>query len=164
MLNKKETFLEKLYECERHKEKIDDAKSYLVGIMPLDLEKYRHIDKIESSFIDQLVYRFSKLQDTMGEALFKSILLLSRESIKKMTFLDILNRLEELDILRKDEWIALREIRNEVTHEYSFNQQEVVDGINLIYQKSETLLHIYQDVKQFAEKRLEIDIGSLPKK
>lgn len=130
------TLKEKLFECDRHVEKLQSAKEYLKDIMPLDVEKYMKLDKIPSSFIDQLNFRFSKLQDTTGESLFRFLLIISQENVKKMTFLDILNRLEELELIDKEEWIELREIRNEVAHEYSFNQEEVVDNINLIYQKN----------------------------
>jgi len=46
---------------------------------------------------------------------------------KKKTFIDILNRLEELEIADKAEWLKLREIRNDIAHEYSFNKDEVVE-------------------------------------
>jgi len=145
-----DTFQEKVYECNRHKEKILDAKEYLNEIFPLTLERYLTLGKIEYSFIDQLNFRFSKLQDTMGENLFKSILILAKEDVKRKTFLDILNRLEELELVEKNEWLRLREIRNESAHEYSFNQQEVVDSLNLIYDKSAELIIIYDRVVRFA--------------
>lgn len=151
------TFKEKLYECNKHIEKLKDAKEYLSEVMPLTKEKYMQIDKITSSFIDQLNFRFSKLQDTMGESIFKSILILSKENVKKMTFLDILNRLEELEVLNKNEWLELREIRNEIAHEYSFNQDEVVDNINLIYQKTDILIDIYNITNDFIIKKFNIN-------
>jgi uncharacterized protein with HEPN domain len=147
----KNTFQEKIYECNKHIEKINDAKEYLNDIMPLDINKYLILNKIESSFVDQLNFRFSKLQDTMGESLFKSILIMSEEEVKKMTFLDILNRLEELEIINKNDWLKLREVRNEIAHEYSFNQEEVVDNINLIYTKSNELINTYNNVCKFIQ-------------
>jgi len=151
------TFKEKLYECNKHIERLKDAKEYLKEVMPLTKERYMQIDKITSSFIDQLNFRFSKLQDTMGESIFKSILILSKENVKKMTFLDILNRLEELEVLNKNEWLELREIRNEIAHEYSFNQDEVVDNINLIYQKTDILIDIYKLTNDFIIKKFNIN-------
>ena len=147
----KNTFQEKIYECNKHIEKINDAKEYLNDIMPLDINKYLILNKIESSFVDQLNFRFSKLQDTMGESLFKSILIMSEEEVKKMTFLDILNRLEELEIINKNDWLKLREVRNEIAHEYSFNQEEVVDNINLIYTKSNELINTCNNVCKFIQ-------------
>jgi len=150
------TFKEKIYECDKHIEKIEDAKEYLQELMPLTLEKYLKLNKIESSFIDQLNFRFSKLQDTIGESIFKSILALSKEDTKKMLFIDILNRMEELDIVDKNEWLKLREIRNEIAHEYSFNQGEVVDNINLIYKNSDNIKKIYKNICKFIANKFEI--------
>jgi len=146
--NRDDSFAKKLYECDRHVEKLLDAKEYLKDIMPLTVETYLQIDKIESSFIDQLNFRFTKLQDTIGESILKGILIKSQEDVEKMTFLDILNRLEKLEILDKNRWLALREVRNEIAHEYSFNQDEVVDNINLIYDRSEELIKIYKRLKE----------------
>ena len=46
------TLQQKLYECNKHVEKILDAKEFLSSFMPLTLEKYQNLTKIESSFID----------------------------------------------------------------------------------------------------------------
>ena len=147
-----DSFSKKIYECEKHIEKLTDAKEYLKDIMPLSLENYMQIDKIQSSFIDQLNFRFSKLQDTIGESILKGILIKSKENVEKMTFLDILNRLEKLEILDKNRWLELKEVRNEIAHEYSFNQDEVVDNINLIYEKSDELISIYHDLYEFLKR------------
>ncbi len=129
-------------------------KEYLASIMPLTVDGYLEIDKIQSSFIDQLNFRFSKLQDTIGESILKGALVLSKEDVKKMTFIDILNRLEGLEIIDKNIWLNLREVRNEIAHEYSFNQNEVVDNINLIYKKSDELIAIYKKLVLFVERVL----------
>ena len=147
--NINDSFQKKIYECDKHIEKLNDAKEYLQNIMPLTIERYLKVSKIESSFIDQLNFRFSKLQDTLGESILKGILIKSKENVEKMTFLDILNRLEKLEILDKNRWLELREVRNEIAHEYSFNQDEVVDNINLIYKKTDELISIYKDVYKF---------------
>jgi hypothetical protein len=144
-----DTLEKKLYECDMHVQKLYDAKEFLVEIMPMNLENYLKIDKIQSSFIDQLNFRFSKLQDTVGESIIKSLLILSKEPIEKMTFLDMLNRLDKLEILEKDRWLELREVRNEIAHEYSFNQQEVVDNINMIYEKTDELIMIYKKLYKY---------------
>ena len=142
---------QKLYECNKHIEKINTAKEYLKDIMPLSVDSYLKIDKIQSSFIDQLIFRFSKLQDTIGGFLFKAILILAKEDVKPMTFLDILNRLEELEIIDKNRWLSLRESRNEAC-EYSFNQEEVVDSINLIYNRTDELIDVYKNIIDFISK------------
>lgn len=148
-----DTFKEKLYECGKHIEKIKISKKYLAKNMPLSKDIYLNLSDIDMSFIDQLIFRFSKLQDTIGEKIFPFILILTKEEVKKKTFIDILNRLEELEIVDKVKWLKLREIRNDIAHEYSFNTDEVVDSIVAIYNSSDELVSIYQKVYEFCEKK-----------
>jgi len=153
--DKRQTFIEKLYECDQHKKRLLIAKEYLSSVMPLDIERYDTLNEIEMSFIDQMIYRFSKLQDTMGEKIFSSILEFTGEDVKKMTFIDRLNRLEELGLLYKQEWMKLRKYRNEIAHEYSFNKEEIVDSINAIFQKVDDLVAIYNDIYNYCKKQFD---------
>ena len=150
----KNTFVEKLHECNQHKTRLMRAKSHLKDFMPIDKDQYMNFGDIEMGFIDQMIFRFSKLQDTMGEKLFPSLLELMGEEIKSKPFIDRLNRIEELGILYKDEWMALRKDRNEIAHEYSFNQDEVIDGINIIYTSSDQLLAIYDALYLYIQEKL----------
>ena len=153
-----ESFQEKLTECAKHVQKIQDAKEFLHPLIPLDITMYHQLGKIESSFIDQLIYRFSKLQDTMGESLFRGILILAQEDVKSKTFLDILNRLEELGVVQKEQWLRLRELRNEIVHEYSCNEEEVVVHINTIYESADELIAIYDRVRTFVAQKFGISM------
>jgi hypothetical protein len=141
-----QTFIEKLHECNQHKKRLLGAKNRLKDYIPLSVERYNILDEVYISTIDQMIFRFSKLQDTMGDKIFPSILELNGEKVKVMTFIDRLNRLEELELLYKDEWMNLRKDRNEIAHEYSFNQDEVVDSINLIFNRVDDILKIYLDI------------------
>ncbi len=143
MNQKIETLVEKLYECNQHKQKITIAAKQLETLMPLDINRYNKLNIDESSFVDQMIFRFSKLQDTMGEKLFPSLLEILGEEVKSKSYIDRLNRIEELGIIDKSEWMRLRKERNEIAHEYSFNKDEVVDGINTIYEAKNELLFIY---------------------
>lgn len=63
----KKAFKEKLYECHKHIEKSRYRKRHLSAVMPLSVERYVNLNDVDISFVDQLIFRFSKLQDTMGE-------------------------------------------------------------------------------------------------
>jgi len=152
----RQTFQEKIFECDKHAQKIEIAQKHLSSFMPLSVECYQNLSEIDTSFIDQLIYRFSKLQDTLGEKIFPSILILAHEDVKKKTFIDILNRLEELEVVDKNEWLKLREMRNEIAHEYSFNIEEVVDSIVIIYTISSQLLDMYHKTVAFCDEKFGI--------
>ncbi len=70
----------------------------------------------------------------------KKRLLSAKNRLKKLMPLDIN---EELGLVDREKWMSLRKERNEIAHEYSFNQDEVIDGINLIFERVDELLEIY---------------------
>jgi uncharacterized protein with HEPN domain len=141
-------------ECFKHLERMNTAKRKISHLFPLTIEKYDCLSDDEIAYIDQFLFRFSKLQDTMGTKLFPLTLLIVGEEIKDKPFIDRLNRLEELKLLEAEQWMHLREYRNEIAHEYSFNQDEVVDSINLVYEKSSELIAILDKVEKFVEEKL----------
>lgn len=144
---------EVLHECERHKDKILKAKRHISSLIPLTESAYVKLDDVDESFIDQMIFRFSKLQDSMGEKLFPGLLVLSGEDTKRKTFIDILNRLEELEILSKEEWFTLREVRNDIAHEYSDNISHVIDSITGVYEGCDDLLKVYKRILDFGASR-----------
>ncbi len=151
----KNTFVEKLHECNQHKIRLLKAKSHLKSFIPIDKDRYLNLGDAEIGFIDQMIFRFSKLQDTMGEKLFPSLLELMGEEVKNKPFIDRLNRIEELEILYRDDWMSLRKDRNEIAHEYSFNQDEVVDSINTIYDIADKLLFIYDTFYKYCQEKFD---------
>lgn len=144
-----------LYECNQHKKMINNAYGHIETYVPLTKEKYIHFSLEEVGFIDQFLFRFSKLQDTMGEKLFGTMLFLLGEDFSKKPFIDMLNRLEKLELLNKQEWIDLRTIRNNVAHEYSFNVEELTDSLNDIFRVKEKLLSFYDTFYDYCKEKFE---------
>ena len=68
----------------------------------------------------------------MGDKLFKEVLKAVGEYKDNVTLIDCLDKLEKLEIIAQaDQWMNYRAIRNELTHEYSTNQEEMIAGIQL---------------------------------
>ena len=153
MKQKSEIFIQKLYECNKHKEKLETAAMKLSSHMPLDSKKYQNLSDEDFSFIDQLIFRFSKLQDSLGEKVFPALLELLGEEIKTKSFIDRLNRLEELNLLSSEQWMRLRKDRNEIAHEYSFNEDEVIESINRIFSIYQNLLDVYNNIKIYCKEK-----------
>ena len=61
-------------ECDKHLQRIEEAYTDIKDSIPLTVQKYQTLSKGEVQDIDQYLYRFSKLQDTLGQKLFKLIL------------------------------------------------------------------------------------------
>lgn len=68
--------------------------------------------------IDQILYRFAKLQDAVGERLVPATLSMLAEPHELWPMRDKLDRLERLGFLDVQRWLAWRELRNRLSHEY----------------------------------------------
>lgn len=120
------------------------SKKYQI---PLDEKSYDLIvNNIQDlAFSDQIIYRYSKLQDTMGAKLFKSLLLYQVENVDK-PFLDILNQLEKMDIVDVDEWFEIRDLRNEISHDYDNSNSVVINILNMILELKDKLKKILNSI------------------
>jgi hypothetical protein len=67
---------------------------------------------------DQIIYRFMKLQDALGERLVPATLARLLETYEPWSMRDRLDRLEKLGFLEVDLWLAWRDVRNRLAHEY----------------------------------------------
>jgi hypothetical protein len=144
-----------LYECNQHKKMINMSYEKSEPHLPLTVQKYKSFDLEKIGYIDQFLYRFSKLQDSMGEKLFPTVLYLLGEDFSKKPFIDLLNRLEKIELLYKDEWLQLRKVRNDVAHADSFNTEELVDSLNNIFQMKYKLLEVHDAFSTYCFERFE---------
>jgi hypothetical protein len=150
-------------ECDKHLLRMSTAAARMAAIMPLQPEAFEQLDDTAIATIDQFLYRFSKLQDAIGEKLLASILeWLQEPNPKGKPFIDVLNRLEQLGWLdSKSDWLELRKIRNLIAHQYEDDPQLAADGLNTIYAKRVLLESIYSRLKSLWEDRLMGATGGL---
>jgi hypothetical protein len=67
---------------------------------------------------DQILYRFSELQDAMGERLLPATLNWLREPHESWPMRARLDRLEKLGLLDVEAWLQWRNVRNRLAHGY----------------------------------------------
>ena len=134
---------------DRHIQRIEEALTRLSSVLPLSTETYSSLDEEQVRCIDQFIFRFSKLQDAMGAKLFRYILEYLDEDIKYLPMRDILNRLERYGIIPSShDWIYIRELRNDIAHDYPIDEKDTVIALNELISKTETLLAIYDSLKE----------------
>lgn len=145
---------ETLAVCDLHNQRMLFAWESIKVRFPLSELEMGRLSDIEMAFFDQLIYRFSKLQDSMGSRLFKQLLEALEEDISALPFIDLLNKLERLNLLddAKD-WITLRQIRNTVSHEYPFFKDIRTEELNLLPDAVIKLSAIYNKLKDYTFKR-----------
>ena len=106
-----------LWEADRHASALGAALADWETAAPTRLQQVED-DPAVRRMTDQLLFRFLKLQDTMGERLVAATLAALLEPDADRPMLDRLNRLERLGYVRVDDWLQWRDLRNRLSHEY----------------------------------------------
>ena len=123
-----------LQECERHLARLHYAASKGKTLFPMTGARYSDLSDADIATLDQLLFRFGKLQDAFGQRLLPAILIAGQEWQVTETFLDKLNRLEELGVIPSAiAWVALRDLRNNAMHEYPDEPEINAANLNKIF-------------------------------
>ena len=153
MSSRKEELIQRLRRdfevCDRHVLRIHEALKGLSADLPLSAEVYDAFTPEQIRCIDQFLFRFAKLQDAMGAKIFRNLLELWDEDIASLPMRDILDRLERYRLIpSSEEWVYIRELRNELAHDYPLSDTDVVEVLNELFSKVEVPFTIYEKIKQ----------------
>ena len=108
-----------LKECEQHRLRLYAAWEEAASFEALREDSTAELTDEQVRTLDQLLFRFAKLQDAIRMRLLPATLKLVEEWLENEPFLDRLNRAEKLGMLPSvEQWRMLRELRNQVAHEY----------------------------------------------
>lgn len=149
LLNTDTLIIEKyLNECEKHILRIEQAYKSIKEFSPISATAYPNLSESQVQAIDQYLFRFAKLQDTMGDKLFRLVLSQYEENTQNLSFIDTLNKLEKFGLLPSTkEWLMLRKIRNEISHQYDDEPEEMSQAINSILNQKTIIIEIYNHLK-----------------
>lgn len=135
--------------CELHLKRMQFAKAKVKQFIPITNDNYFTIDEENIGFLDQYIFRFSKLQDTIGARLFPVLLDSLAEPMSDKPFIDILNRLERLKVIESTlGWIQLRKIRNDISHEYPTSLAERIEGLNILFDHLEYMQQVLKNARK----------------
>jgi hypothetical protein len=147
-----------LQKCSIHLIRLQYAISQIDKIFPLERETYQKLNDAQIGNIDQLIFRFTKLQDELGTNTFRYLLVYLQEDILDKPFRDILNRLERLKIIdSSDTWLALRELRNDLAHEYPMMLDETIDKLNHLFVQMPILESFFITIEQMVKQQHKSD-------
>lgn len=152
MTNRKQELRERLSRefeiCDRHIQRIDEALEAMHTDIPMSVDSYTNLDENQIRCMDQFIFRFSKLQDAMGAKIFRYVLEYLDEDIVTSPMRDILNLLERYHFIDSaDEWGYIRELRNEIAHDYPLLENDIVSVLNELISKVPILKNIYKRMK-----------------
>jgi uncharacterized protein YutE (UPF0331/DUF86 family) len=107
---------------------------------------YEELDKFES-----LTSRFARISDIVTQKILKNIFLLLREDAK--TFIDRINMAEKLEIIPGAEQLKIiRDLRNEITHEYCMD--DIAEIFKNVLEYSDALLETVEKVKMYVSGKI----------
>ena len=140
--------------CDRQIQRIEEALSDLGMTMPMSVEEHANLTREQIRRLDQFIFRFSKLQDTMGAKLFRQVLAYLEEDVTTLPMIDILRLMERYGFIdQADEWATIRELRNEIAHDYPLLENDAVAAINELIRQFDTLKVIYDRLRKAVEGR-----------
>ena len=135
-------------EAYNHIDKIQKVNRVLKDVMSIDITTLENLSEQEQDKLDILAFRFSKLQDLLGDKIFRNILEYSGFNVQQ-SFVKLLSELEKEGILDLNRWIELRNARNKIAHEYPDNEDNLTSYINFIYKNSDYLVELTNRLERY---------------
>ncbi len=148
-MNTEKTIESAVKENESHQKKVERATILLKGVLPASVSSFQQLSDEEIEHVDQFIYRFSKMQDSLGARLIPALYSLLEGDQTPKPFLDILNRFEKLGIIESvEDWQFFRNLRNNLAHDYPESLAQTVETLNLLHEEIKKFLSIFQRFKQ----------------
>lgn len=136
-----------LEEAEIHIKRLSDVLRVLETLYPLDNTKMEAMSTENKDKLDVLAFRFSKLQDLLGAKIFREYLIVLQYPVEGKNFLELLKELEKEHIIDIDIWSEFRGVRNSISHDYPFEEDERIEDINYLIKNIKNIIHIIAKIK-----------------
>lgn len=144
-----------LKECAIHQARMSSAGAEAANFPSLVEGAVQPLTESEIRVLDQLVFRFGKLQDAIGVRLLPALLQLVQEWRDNEPFLDKLNRAEKLGWLASvEQWQWLRELRNQTAHEYPDHPELTMENLRRLVAHVPMLVEVFRQLADVAMERL----------
>lgn len=129
-----------------HAARLKGALAEFSHLMPLSAESLAKLPLDQVAFLDMMTMRFGKLQDVIGAKIFSLILDILGEDAASLV--DKINKLEKLGYIDDvNWWMDLREIRNQVMHDYPDDYEAIVLHLSILVAKANELLLFWDALK-----------------
>lgn len=154
-MNFRDLLKEELTICQIHIDRLNLAIGRIERFYPFSEQMVSAIHEEDLPYFDLFTTRFSKFQDTLGEKVFPFLLECLGEEVINKSFIDKLNKLEQLELLPSASWwMDLRKLRNILTHEYPDNPVFLADNLNNAFIQTKRLLAFWESLFAYIEKNI----------
>ena len=147
-------------ETDAHVLRLLRASEKLNTRFPLTEDGFKRLGDDAIETLDQFLYRFLKLQDSLATRLFPALRSVLSGDQEPQPFLDTLNQLEKAGIVPSVQaWMELRELRNDLAHEYPESVGQTVATLNRLYERWDELKTILDNAHRYHSERIEPLLG-----
>ena len=155
MSDVKEILKKRLIKLEKHYLTLKEYKS-LINTLVIEQNIY-HPDVFNAlapekrAIVDAYLKRFSAIQDFLGAKIFSLLLEIAGIDGSKMS--EVLYHVEKEGIIDSlEQWIELREIRNELEHDYPEDLEAALEDLKFFIDHFKTLETYFHNVTSFAKR------------
>lgn len=149
--NQRLQFLARVIDGESSNLQATDSRLFA---QPFTAETAKRLDEDQelSERVDAFVARFSRLQDTLGDKLLPELLEALGE--ERAILIDRLDKAEKLGwIQSSDQWMAIRQLRNYMIHEYIEDPNVLADALQTGHEYVGELLNAARSMLDELRKR-----------
>jgi len=155
MYNKKEILQKRFSKLEKHYTALKEYKELLDTLLEkkniYDQWTFNTLAPQERAILDAYLKRFASIQDFLGAKIYP--LLLERAGIYTNKMSELLSHLEKEELIESvQSWIELREIRNELEHDYPEELEEALQDLRYCIEHFDLIERYYFNAKEFFQR------------
>lgn len=151
MVKNKDRLAFHLQEAYIHIDRLQNVLKTLKEFYPFSVDVFENLSAEMKDKLDVLAFRFAKLQDLLGTKIFREYLVFLQYPVEDKNFLDLLKELEKEDVVDIDVWSEFRGVRNSISHDYPFEEDEKVEAINYLVKNIDYLMDVTKKIKDSYE-------------
>jgi len=155
MMNKKEILQKRFEKLEKHYVALKEYKSLIDDLYResniYDQFVFNTLKPEKRAILDAYLKRFASVQDFLGAKIFS--LLLDVAGINNTKMSEVLSNIEKEEIIDSlENWIELREVRNELEHDYPEELQEALNDLKYCVDNFSKIESYYLNAVTFAQR------------
>jgi len=155
IMNKKEILKKRFNKLEKHYIAIKEYKNLIDDLLTesniYDQFVFNTLKPEKRAILDAYLKRFASIQDFLGAKIFSLLLEIAGINNTKMS--EVLSNIEKENIIDSlENWIELREVRNELEHDYPEELQEALNDLKYCIDSFSKLESYYLNSLNFFNK------------
>lgn len=154
-MNKKQILQKRFNKLEKHYIALKEYKELINNLLKetniYDQFTFNTLKPEKRAILDAYLKRFASIQDFLGAKIFSLLLEIAGINNSKMS--EVLSNIEKENIIDSlENWIELREVRNELEHDYPEELEEALEDLKYCVDNFEKIESYYLNSLNFFKK------------